>query len=75
MKYLSLLLCLAVCCVSCSSKEQMYEHLYEGFKMRERMNQHPIDLALQEQVSYDRYKRETGTDREPEPPLPAEFAR
>ncbi|MBU1403909.1 MAG: hypothetical protein KKE83_08835 [Proteobacteria bacterium] len=73
MKSLSLLFCLAVCCAGCSSKEQVYERLYEGFKMRERMTQHPVDLALQEPISYDRYKRETGTDREPEPPVPGEI--
>jgi len=75
MKHLSLLLCLSLVIFSagCSSKEQVYEHIYEGLKMRERMEQHPADIALQEQISYDRYKKETGTDREPEPPLPGEI--
>ena len=76
MKHLSLLLCLflVISCTGCSSKEQVYEHIYEGLKMRERMAQHPLDVASQEQISYDRYKKETGTDREPEPPLPGELA-
>ncbi|MFQ6758965.1 MAG: hypothetical protein D9V46_10295 [Deltaproteobacteria bacterium] len=75
MKHLSLLigLFLVIFSAGCSSKEQVYEHIYEGLKMRERMEQHPAEIALQEQISYDRYKKETGTDREPEPPLPGEI--
>lgn len=73
MKYLSLLLSLslAVCCASCASKEQVYEHIYEGLKMRERMEQDPLDLASQDQVSYARYKKEKDASfgKEPSPPV------
>lgn len=73
MKYLSLLLSLslAVCCASCASKEQVYEHIYEGLKMRERMDQDPLDIASQDQVSYTRYKKEKAASfgKEPSPPL------
>ena len=73
MKSLSLLLCLslAVCCASCASKEQVYEHIYGGLKMRERMDVDPIDLASQDQVSYDRYKKEKDPafGKEPAPPV------
>ncbi len=75
MKYISLLLCFsfAVCCASCASKEQVYEHIYEGLKMRERMDQHPLDLTSQDQVSYARHKKEKdpASDNEPSLPLPA----
>ncbi|MHB1014659.1 MAG: hypothetical protein ACYC2W_05195 [Desulfurivibrionaceae bacterium] len=72
MKYLSLLLCLSffMPCAGCASKEQVYEHLYEGFQMRARMDQHPVDLAAQEQISYDRYKKEKDSALDTEPPLP-----
>jgi len=72
MKYISLLLSLslAVLCASCASKEQVYEHIYEGLKMRERMAQHPLDLASQDQISYDRYKKEKDTSPATEPSLP-----
>ena len=76
MKSLPLLLCLSLYlfCSGCSSKEQVYEHLYEGLQMRARMNHDPLDIAAQEQISYDRYKKEKETAREPEPPLPMDFA-
>jgi len=72
MKYISLFLCLsfAVCSASCASKEQVYEHIYEGLKMRERMEQDPIDLASQDRVSYARYKKEKDPASDKEPPLP-----
>jgi len=72
MKYLSLLLCLSlsVLCTSCASKEEVYEHIYEGLKMRERMDQHPLDLASQDQVSYARYKKEKDPAPDNETPLP-----
>lgn len=73
MKYISLLLVLtlAVCGAGCASKEQVYEHIYEGLKMRGRMEQHPLDVASQEQVSYTRYKKEKDASfgKEPPPPL------
>jgi len=73
MKHLSLLLILslAVCCASCASKEQVYERIYGGLKMRERMEQDPLDLASQDQVSYDRYKKEKNPSfgKEPSPPV------
>ena len=76
MKYISLLLCLslAVLCASCASKEQVYAHIYEGLKMRERMDQHPLDLASQDQISYARYKKEKNPapDQEPSLPLPVD---
>lgn len=60
MKHLSLLLGLSLVIFStgCSSKEQVYEQIYGGLKMRERMEQHPLDIASQDQISYDRYKKE-----------------
>ena len=76
MRYLSTCLCLflAVLCASCASKEQVYEYIYEGLKMRERMDQHPLDLASQEQISYARYKKEKNPapDQDPSLPLPTD---
>ena len=76
MKYISLLLCLSLFlpCASCASKEQVYEHIYEGLKMRARMDQHPLDLASQDRISYDRYKKEKDTSpaKELSLPLPAD---
>jgi nucleoid-associated protein YejK len=76
MKYLSLTLCLflAVCCASCASKEQVYEHIYGNLKMRERMEMDPLDLASQDQVSYARYKKEKDASFGKEPPPPVERA-
>lgn len=70
MKALPLLLCLSLFLGSagCSSKEEVYERLYEGFQMRERMEQHPVDIALQEQLSYDQYKKERESSLSQEPP-------
>lgn len=75
MKPASLLLCVFLCitCAGCTSKEQVYEHLYSGVTMRERMEQHPVDLPLQDNVSYDRYTKEKNPalNKEPSLPLPA----
>jgi len=79
MKHLSLLLILslAVCCASCASKEQVYAALYEAGNRRERimraqMEQPPIDLTSQDQISYDRYKKERDTSLAKEPLLSTE---
>ncbi|MBU2539437.1 MAG: hypothetical protein KKH22_13465 [Proteobacteria bacterium] len=42
--------------------------------MRERMEQHPVDLPLQDNVSYDRYTKEkdSALDKMPSLPLPAD---
>ena len=74
MKYISLLLCLSlfVPCAGCASKEQVYANLYEGCKMRERMEQPPVDLAAQDQISYDRYKKEKDASLDKELSLPVD---
>lgn len=79
MKYLSLLLSLslAVCCTSCASKDQVYAALYEAGNrreriMREQMEQPPVDLTAQDQISYDRYKKERDTSLTKEPFLPTD---
>jgi len=74
MKKFSLLLCglLLVACASCASKEQLYERLYNGVAMRARMDEHPLELATRDQVSYQRYKQEKSTALPQEPPLPAD---
>lgn len=75
MKPASLLLCVFLCitCAGCTPKEQVYEHLYSGVTMRERMEQHPVDLPLQDNVSYDRYtkEKEPALVQEPSLSLPA----
>jgi len=75
MKYISLFLCLSlsVLCASCASKDQVYATLYEAGKtreriMREQMEQPPGDLTSQDQISYDRYKKERNTSLAKEPP-------
>jgi hypothetical protein len=79
MKYLSLLLCLSLFmpCVSCASKDQVYAAFYQAANrreriMREQMEQPPVDLTSQDQISYDRYKKERDTSLTKEPFLPAD---
>jgi hypothetical protein len=79
MKYLSLLLCLSffVPCAGCASKDQVYAALYEAGKgreriMREQTEQPPVDLTSQDQISYDRYKKERDASLSKEPFLPVD---
>ena len=79
MKYLSPLLCLSlfIPCAGCASKDQVYATLYEAGNrreriMREQMEQPPVDLTSQDQISYDRYKKERDTSLTKEPFLPTD---
>ncbi|OGQ88775.1 MAG: hypothetical protein A2512_04015 [Deltaproteobacteria bacterium RIFOXYD12_FULL_56_24] len=80
MKYLSLLLCLSLAglCASCASKDQVYAALYEAGNRRERimraqMEPSPVDLTSQDQISYDRYKKERDTSLAKDPFLPTDL--